>query len=578
MSFDSESLANGEFAADIVPQDLEAGATETTLRRTASITHGCRVSVVLDDDLDLYDHLRDLWRDRVGEAGGKAVVDADPDFLPSGNYKWVFRSSGWKAGAKNGAGEWRQWYKYKITLRREEVREDGETVLVKPPTSCNIEVQPQDDRLEYEDGNDYTLPYGEGSRLRIQTTYAERSGQVIDRLFGSLSSALTRLDGDPDLADLGAMKRESARITKLETYIRFDIDQKHRAKRTLDKSENLIDVGGAAEVQAWKEREKAGWLEARLVSDRWDRLGFEPLEVEVTDDGEKKEKRVHRELKVYQISDWSERSEDDPLRHPKIEASLNKGPNPHISKWDEALASLRELVLSHLEWAGVGDGDLVGDDYFKPDTQPTVEVAHPDGRREDLRRFYSRFEAVVWSESLKYQTDAVYDILGVIAENYGATYDRLEVETGYSRSNLEYHVGRLREVGLLVSVGNPAIIAFDADYLYDQVSELIESKIAPHFDEETLSARRLGREERAREREEARENGEANGCGSSSDAGDGDQEERADDQEDADGDRGEFVYLSEWEGNLLDLEHELESPDHRRDEEDVRIREFGPPR
>lgn len=580
MSFDvSESIASGENAADVVPQELEAGASTTKVRRTASITHGCGVSVVVDDDLAVYNNTIDVWRDVIGEAGGEALVEADPDFLPDGDYVWRFQSSGWTAGAENGSGEWKQWYEYKISLRRRETDENGDEVLKKPPTSCNIDIQPQDESLTYEDGSDYPLPFGEGTRLRIRTSYVERSGQAIDRLFTCLSDAIDALGGDPDLVDVGDMKPDSARIFKLETYLRFDQEEKHAVKRCLDKSENLIDVGGGAEVQTWKEREKEGWLEARLGSDRWERLGFEPLMLEVVEDGEETEKRATRELKVYQTADWHERGEDDPLAHPKIEASLGKGANPHLSKWDEALDSLRELVLSHLEWSGVDDGALVADDYFKPSTQPTVEVAHPEGRREDLRRYYSRFEALIWTEALKYQTDAVYDILAVIAENYGATYDMLEAATGFSRSNLQYHVGRLKEVGLVTTIDNPCIVCFDADYLYETVLELIETKIAPHFDEETLSARRLGREERAREREEARENGEANGCHSSSDRDDDDddQEERVDDQEDDD-DRAEFVYLSEWEGSLLDLEHELESPDHPRDEDDVRVREFGPPR
>jgi hypothetical protein len=61
MSFEvSESLASGDRSADIVPQDLEAGTSTSTRRRTASITHGSGVSVVLDDGLDAYDHLREL--------------------------------------------------------------------------------------------------------------------------------------------------------------------------------------------------------------------------------------------------------------------------------------------------------------------------------------------------------------------------------------------------------------------------------------------------------------------------------------------------------------------------------------
>jgi hypothetical protein len=196
MSFEvSESLASGDRSADIVPQDLEAGTSTSTRRRTASITHGSGVSVVLDDGLDAYDHLRELWRDQVGEPGERAVFDADIDYLPDGNYKWVFSSSGWKAGAENAHGNWKQWYEYHIKLRRMEIVESDER-LTKPSTNCAVDITPQSERLKYEDGGEFTLPYGEGSRLHIKITYPECSGEVIDRLFSSVSDALEGLGGD----------------------------------------------------------------------------------------------------------------------------------------------------------------------------------------------------------------------------------------------------------------------------------------------------------------------------------------------------------------------------------------------
>ena len=543
-------------AGDVSPQQLALDAPDsTTIRRTAPIAHGSAVSVVLDDQLDLYNHCRELWREQIGEAGEEELVEAAPSFLPDGDYVWKFRSSNWKAGAENGSGTWKRWFEYHLSLRKR-ITINGEEELRKPPVSLNLSVQPQDERLTYEDGNEFSLPFGEGSRVVVKTTYCERSGEVLDRLFNSLADALGRLDGDSEIVSIGDLKSESARISKLETYSRFDIDKKHSVKRCLDKSENLIDVGGGSEVEVWKQRQEEGWLEARVSSDRWNRLGIDALDVD-------------RELKVYQSGDWTDRSPDDPLHHPKVEASIDSG-TAHLSEWDQLLDSLRQLLLDHLEWAGVEDSELIADDYFKPAVQPTVETELPDGRREDLRRYYQRFEATVWKESLKDETTGVYDILSYLAENYGATYEQLEEATGYARSTLDYHVARLRDAGLLVTVGNPAIIAFDADRLYEVVLELIDSKIAPHFSEETISARRLGREERASEREERRESGEANGT-DSSDSDVSDDE----DSDDSDSESTSWKYLSDWYGSLLDLEHELESPDHSRGPRDIRIKEIG---
>ncbi|WP_224333098.1 MarR family transcriptional regulator [Haloprofundus halobius] len=385
-----------------------------------------------------------------------------------------------------------------------------------------------------------------------------------------MTDALGLVDDD-DLVDAGQIKRESCRIWKLETYLRFDIDRKHSLVRTIDKSENLIDVGGGAEIEAFRERQKEGWLESRLESDRWDLLGLVPAETTVEhEDGDTSRVRWQRELKVYQAQDWGEKPRDHWAHHPKVEASLGKGRNPHVDEWHEVLDRLRELVLSHCEWAGVTDDDLVADPYFKPSTRPTVEVEHPEGRREDLQHYYNRFEAVIYSECIKRQTYAAYDILSVLVERHGATYGELEAETGYSRSNLQYHIGRLVDVGLLETQGNPAVICFAAGKLLEIAAESIED-VAAYFGEETLGKRRLEREKRAEETVEKRENGEANGTHErENDPRDLGPDARGDDEDDP----LPFVYLKDWSGTPQMIMDQLVDDEHPRGETDVRVRVF----
>lgn len=581
MSLD-ESIAR---LGDVTPSELVAGEDTAEVTRTAPISHGAGVSWVLDDDLDLYDELRAMWREEVGEPDGAIRVDYSPSFLPdSGDYVLEFYSSGWKAGRDGGHG-WSRWYKYHLTLRRKTEPVDGEPHYVKPATSLNVVVEPQREGLTYEDGNELHLPYGEGSRISVQTTYVERGSRAVNRGLEALEDALDAVDHDADLAAAGKIKRPSCRIWKAETYLRFDVDQKHRVVRCIDNSEDLVDVGGGAEISTYKERQREGWLEARVTTDRWTRLGFDPLEVDPPDDAIADDPdRLDRELKVYQAQDWHERPRDDPLHHPKIEASLDGGQrNPHLDEWDDVMARLRELVVGHLEWAGVDDDELVADDYLDPEIQPRLTYDHPEGRREDLRRYYNRFETVIWSECLKAQTTAPYDILSVLVERNGATYDELEAATGFSRSNLQYHVGRLRDLGdtgLVETIGNPAVVVFDSERLLDLASELLDDKIAPHFGEETLARRRLGREERADERREARENGDAPGTSSPDDAPDDpvDVDDHLEDApDDVDDGRAPFTYLEEWYGTPQMIMDQLVDDDHPRTERDVRVRQLDPP-
>jgi DNA-binding transcriptional ArsR family regulator len=354
------------------------------------------------------------------------------------------------------------------------------------------------------------------------------------------------------------IKQESARIWKAEAHFRFDIDRKHAVVRTLQQTGKLIDVGGQSELDEYRRRQQEGWLEARVESDRFDHLGFDEVD--------------YSELvKVYQTADWGDRSPGDPLHHPKLEASLNgtKGCKaPHISEWDEVLSRLRSLVCAHAEWAGIEESDLVADDYFDPSRQPTFEWDHPEGRREDLASYYNRFEAVIQQEALQKQTLSVYDLLMVVSEYHGATYDELEAAVGLSRSTLQYHVSRLKDVGLLTTIGNPCIVAFDAEYLYETADEVLDELATAHFSEETLARRRLAREERAGEREDKREGRDAP-AERSHEMASCDPEERggAEDERPA-----PFVYLENWHGTPQMLMNEL--VEGERTERDIRVRQF----
>ena len=520
------------------------------------MSHGAGVSVTLNDDVATYDAFVELWRERDLSPGDKIalVENFEVDYL-DGELALLWTSSRWKAGMDGGHG-WKQWYKHHLQLRR--VVRDSDTGEVKtyrkPPIALNIVVEPQIEGLTYEDGNEVHLPFGEGTRLNIQTTYCERGSQVVTRALEAVNTAL----GDVVGVDATDVKQDSARIWKAEAHFRFDIDQKHAVVRTLQQTSKLIDIGGRSEIDEYRRRQQEGWLEARVESDRFDHLGFDEV-------------GYSELLKVYQTSDWGDRSPGDPLHHPKIEASLNgtKGCNaPHLSDWDDVLSRLRSLVCAHAEWAGVGECDLVADDYFDPSRQPTFEWDHPEGRRDDLANYYNRFEAVIQQEALQKQTLAVYDLLMVLAEYHGATYDQLESEVGLCRSTLQHHVSRLKNVGLLTTIGNPCIVAFDAEYLYDTADEVLDELATAHFSEETLARRRLAREERASERKDKREGkdtttGETDGTTSLNPEDRGGTENKQ---------REPFVYLNEWHGTPQMMLNELLDGD--RTERDIRLRKL----
>ncbi|MUV56618.1 helix-turn-helix domain-containing protein [Halogeometricum sp. CBA1124] len=538
---------------EVSPAELSAGDHSTRKALPAPVSHGAGVSITLDDDVAVYNALRDLWRQRDLSPGDEVVLadDFDVDYLDD-DLALLWTSSKWKAGMDRGHG-WKQWYKHHLKLRH--VVRDPETGEIKTyrknPVSLRLTIEPQITGLTYKDGNEVHLPFGEGTRVNIQTTYCERGTQVVTRALEALDAAL----GGRVNIDASDIKQESARIWKAEAHFRFDINRKQAVVRSLQHTGKLIDVGGRSELDEYRRRQQEGWLEARVESDRFDHLGFDEV-------------GYSELLKVYQTGNWSNRSPSDPLHHPKLEAAINgtKGSNaPHLSEWDDVMFRLRSLVCAHAEWAGIEETDLVADDYFDPSRQPTFEWDHPEGRREDLANYYNRFEAVIQQEALQKQTLAVYDLLMVIAEHHGATYDQLEELVGLSRSTLQYHVSRLKSVGLLTTIGNPCIVAFDAEYLYETADEVLNELATAHFSEETLSRRRLAREERASEREAKREGRDTPDEEGDEKAEYGPEERGGDDDGPA-----PFVYLRDWYGTPQMLMDEIVGGD--RTERDVRVR------
>lgn len=241
---------------EITLTDLSAGNGTTRKSLPTPVSHGAGVSITLDDDVTTYNAFRDLWRERDLSPGDRIALvdDFDIDCL-EGDLALFWTSSGWKAGMDKGHG-WKQWYKHQLQLRR--VVRDPETDEIKsdrkPPVALTITIEPQVEGLTYSDGNELHLPFGEGTRLKIQTTYCERGSQIISRALRALQSAI----GDRVEIDASDIKRDSARVWKAEAHIRFDIDRKHAAVRSLQKTGQLIDVGGRSELEEHRHRQQEG--------------------------------------------------------------------------------------------------------------------------------------------------------------------------------------------------------------------------------------------------------------------------------------------------------------------------------
>ena len=486
------------------------------------VAHGAAVQAVFNDvdrDLAIYSAVHQLWYDEVGDRDQEPGVVAELDqhdlpWLdePTPGRDWVvaLTSSRWKAGTGTG-DDYSAYYKYDLTLREQD--EDGD--LYKTGKACSVRVVPQFSDLNYKDGNALTLQYGEGSLVRCSTTWADSADEVEARMLDVLVETLD-VDRGRLLAD---RDEESRRLTKAEAHHRFDIGWKRQVVETIDQTRELIAYGGMSEIEAHQLRQREGYLEALLDADRWHLLGFERTSYDI-------------ELKCYQAAGWAEIPREDPAHHPKLEASFagTAGDEalPHVDDWDDVMSVLRSIVSSHLEWSGVGREELVADDYQPGPAVPEYRYPHPGGRREQLRERFETVATEIHREALKANTQAVYDILRVVATESGASYDTLEERTGLARSTIRYHVTRLVDVGVAEKVSNPVLVVFPSLAVLDEAEEILRT-IYPDDQVDDMKERAEKRRERREERD---------------DPSSVDQEE-SDDQEDeaGDGDRGRN---SEW--------------------------------
>ncbi|EMA27317.1 winged helix-turn-helix domain-containing protein [Halobiforma nitratireducens] len=500
-----------------------------------------------DERGTLYDRSLSYWREHVGDRDLEphiAVEDFDADWLPDGDYALVLTSSRWKAGTGRG-DDYRAYYEQHLKLREWGPEDDdGERPLRKPPLALHVEIMPQFRDMVYQSGDPLECPYGEGTRLLAWTTWAEDPFEIERRMYDALRAVY-----GTDAVDLDDRVDDARRISKAEAHIRFDIDKKGTAVETLEQSKALIDWGGHSEIEAHQQRKKEGWLEALVESDRWHLLGFEP-------------QRYSTEVKIYQANQWHKKPRSDPLHHPKLEASyagVDHGELPHVSEWDDLLDHLRSVVATHARWAGIERSDLVEDDFFDGPASPPWKFERPTGRREMLRERYEDLATDIYREALKESTTAVYDILRVIAENDGATYDVLEDRTGLARSTIRYHVRRLAETGVVSREGNPVMVFFVSQVVLERAREILR-EVHPDDTPEQQT-------ERAEERRKQRES-------------DGDQV----DADDEDGDETDsetetigFEYLERLGASIHDVAFLLER--EQLDDRDVRVRadELPPP-
>lgn len=485
-----------------------------------------------------------------------------PDWLPqlASGERWVLEvtSSRWKAGTGEGE-DYSPYFQQHLKLRKED--RDGDRH--KHSLALHVEILPQFHDLVYADGGELKCQYGEGTRVKTWSTWPDSGHELTRRAVDAIRAVYGPDAVDVDDDGLPAeLVDESHGIAKAEAHIRAHIDRKGAIIDTMRQTEDLIAHGANSEIESERRRERKGWVEAEVVADRWDHLGWTVGQELGFDTG----------LKLYHAKGWSRRAEDDAMRHPKLEAffSGSRGSLPHVDEWDKIQNHLKSVVATHAKWADVSRDDLVADDWFDGSLGSEFEFERPTGRRTMLATYYDTLSTRVAREAVKPNTTAPYDILRVLAREDSCTYKMLVKQTGLARSTVRYHVSRLEKQGIVAKVvENPVVVCYDSPKLRrDATDELNDAR--PDDSAEDLADRAEARRERRDQDDRAR----ADDGKFVEDSDDQDVDEIGDDTADdqADSGRDRWDYLAAVDLTPADLYTEVSTSDGCLTDDDVRVR------
>lgn len=512
----STTAAAGDDRRETYPRYLDDHATQT-IERTAPVDHNYTGTFTLADadteppadapeystvpDGSLYQRCRVAFitasDDQKEEIDGKERVVLARDYVPNwlpGDQRFAvtLTSSNWQAGTGKG-DDYTPFYKYDLKLWN--VDHEGEITNDDLLHSLTAKIQPQYENLVYADGTDFNLPFGEGTHVRVSTTWAENAESAFTRTHDMIRVAL---DHSIDYSDIYDGSRSSDRQ---EAHVRFHKRKAQDLKHALQQSADLIPHKSGSVNNLDGNARKGNWELFRFQSSDWSLIGGR-------DTGS-----VEIGIKIYFTDDPENASGF--YQHPKCEAWLADTKNGRVS-WDDYDAMqrvLQELVISHLEHAGVREEHLIADDQFKPAERPTVQMEYSNERREWLRDHYQSLEPAVYHESMRDQTALPYDILHYLVQHGTADYDELAEATGAARRTIREHVRRLEQdvggasPGIVQRIRSSTTVVTFAQEMWKVAKDAVD-KVRP---DDTPEQRDERKEERERDREEREERDDLDG-------------------------------------------------------------------
>lgn len=473
---------------------LEGIETTTELLPTPT-RHGGNLHLVLNDvyrdeseiphdfgdrrirDGSLYQYARSRWyeaQDRgeittIEDSRGRDreyVVLLDEYDLFGETVAVSLNSSRCELGRETSSGAFRQWFKYNLTLQP--VDEDGEIQWFKTPTtSLNTTLRPQYASLLKKTQNgiseNWTPPYGDGTEVTVQTTWAEDSAEIQGRMTELVYDALQY---DVDELDVN---QESRRFWKSEVHHRISENIADEVVHVMRQSSELL-ARHEAPLEEETVYSDGKWQIVKLRTDGWEQLGFPILHGQDI------------QIKLY-LPDAPAEYLEFPYDQPKVEVSLEGRPKGgqaySADRWEQITHVLEQILCSHLKWADVGAEHILEDEKSLGPRADLLKWEHPEGRRAWLRDHYESLQPQLYAEARKAQTTSVYDILHSIKRRGVATYDEIAQDVGLVKRTVRGHVKRLcgtaETPGILKTIPDACtFVTFSAQWWEDDAHEALD--------------------------------------------------------------------------------------------------------
>lgn len=481
------------------------------------IDHGMGTMVVLEDlqrdeegsvTDSCYRRLWEAWRERVEDPSNEPHV-----VLEDVHERWdwlhdeypahlVLKSKKWMVGTgttEDNESTTGTRYEYSLQVQRYdsdvEADDPGDALDgdLRAPVSCQIWIQPQNHDLVYKSGDAMTTPYGEGTKLKTQTTYASAE-ESIQRTMQVASAALEALG--KRRPDMTTVNRDSWKLWKGEVHHRHDEELMSAVVQKIRSAKTLIEHGGDGDVDGSGQYRQGKHIKERVVTDTWDRIGFAGYAAR---DG------YQLGLKVYRVDG---NPQDSRLRHPKLEAFFAGTDNdtelPHVEEWTAIRATLRQMASAMAIRSGVSTSNLRPDDYYQPSERELIDTIVPKGWREAMREANEERERRILKTTYESLSLAKWDVLWTVAVLEGATYDQLQEYTGYSYDYVREVVEDLQEQNILLRKTYPRVIVYHNEELrvnaIERLQEVQPDRGVPEIKDDA-------EERRERRREQQQNNG-----------------------------------------------------------------------